>query len=411
MHVIVIGAGVTGTSCAHRLLENGHQVTLIESASSPNQGCSFGMAGFMGPLSASMLCSPFKGNAGLASIFAKTRRLGWDVSIGHMKFLRALANARSADKWQANRKALVELARYSVALTEFTARMENIGFEQNYGLLKIYTNEQEWETAHKEQAVPVAGEWLSAEETIRLDPSLENVPKPFLGSLYMPQELTGNGSFFSKQLQIQNVADKKLTMMYHTTVKSLIKETDTIVGVQTDKGPIKADVVVLSNNLGAKSLLEGHLNIPSQMLTGWTITAKVDPVNVPVKYALSFENKDIEVTKLGNRLRVCGRYWLGELTHDMTDKIIEEMYESVCKLLPMSAAWPESTNWMGQTLVHPDSLPSCGATNIKGLYLNIGHGLNGWALSEGCASLLLCLIEGKEPEIDPNPYSPMRFSK
>ena len=92
MHIIVVGAGVTGIACAHNFLKRGHNVTLIEKASTPNQECSFGMAGFMGPISVQMLCAPFKGKAGLASIFAKTRRLGWDVSIGQMKFLRALAN-------------------------------------------------------------------------------------------------------------------------------------------------------------------------------------------------------------------------------------------------------------------------------------------------------------------------------
>lgn len=125
MHIIVVGAGVTGIACAHNFLKRGHNVTLIEKASTPNQECSFGMAGFMGPISVQMLCAPFKGKAGLASIFAKTRRLGWDVSIGQMKFLRALANARSADVWAANHESLMTLARYSVGLTEFHARLED----------------------------------------------------------------------------------------------------------------------------------------------------------------------------------------------------------------------------------------------------------------------------------------------
>ena len=209
MQIIVVGAGVTGISCAHSLLKRGHKVTLIESASSPNQGCSFGMAGFMGALSIAMLCSPFKGKAGLASVFAKTRRLGWDMSLSHMKFLRALANARSADKWKEDRQSLVELARYSVGLTEFEARLQDIAFEQTYGLLRIYTNETVWEEAHKEEEARKGGEWLDAEETRHLENSLE-VPD-LLGSFYMPQELSGNGSYFSKQIQMLNIADPRGT--------------------------------------------------------------------------------------------------------------------------------------------------------------------------------------------------------
>lgn len=187
MQIIVVGAGVTGISCAHSLLKRGHKVTLIESASSPNQGCSFGMAGFMGTLSIAMLCSPFKGKAGLASVFAKTRRLGWDMSLSHMKFLRSLANSRSADKWKKDSQSLIELARYSVGLTEFEARLQDISFEQTYGLLRLYTNETVWEEAHKEEEARKGGEWLDAEETKRLENSIE-VPD-LLGSFYMPQEL------------------------------------------------------------------------------------------------------------------------------------------------------------------------------------------------------------------------------
>ena len=55
MHIIVVGAGVTGIACAHNFLKRGHNVTLIEKASTPNQECSFGMAGFMGPISVQML--------------------------------------------------------------------------------------------------------------------------------------------------------------------------------------------------------------------------------------------------------------------------------------------------------------------------------------------------------------------
>lgn len=411
MHIIVVGAGVTGIACAHNFLKHGHIVTLIEKASTPNQECSFGMAGLMGPLSVQMLCSPFKGKAGLASIFAKTRRLGWDVSIGQMKFLRALASARSADVWASNHEALLTLARYSVGLTEFHSRLEDINFEQIYGLIKVFTNNDSWEDAHKEDSQKF-GEWLTREESARIDPSLENVPDPFPGAYYLSQELSGNGNYYSKQIQAVNVAHKNLTMMYHTEVTELLINAENVItGVNTDKGEIKADAVVLCSNLGTPALLDKKLELPLMTLSGWTITANVDPMNVPPLHTLVFDNKDIMVTRFGNRVRVCGRYWLGESSQELTDKVIEEMYDSVCKLLPTAAVWTESSNWMGKALVHPDSLPSCGATPVTGLYLNIGHGLNGWALSEGCAELIRDLIEEKETEVDPAPYSPMRFAK
>ncbi len=411
MQIIVVGAGVTGIAVAYSLLKRGHKITLIESASSPNQGCSFGMAGFMGALSVQMLCSPFKGKAGLASVFAKTRRLGWDMSLGHMKFLRALANARSADKWKKDRNSLVELARYSVALTEFESRLQDLTFEQIYGLLRVYTNDTVWEEAHKEEEARKGGEWLDAQQTLQVDGSLENVQN-MLGSFWMPQEMSGNGSYFSKQLQTLNIADPDLTMMYHTSVKSLIRSAEgKVTGVETEKGEISADCVILSNNLGAKPLLNGLLDLPLQTLTGWTITVPTQPLNSVPQHSLLFENKDVLVTRLGNRLRISGRFWIGDVSKDLAEKTVEELYQGACKLLPQSAQWSESTNWTGQTLIHPDSLPSCGKTSVEGLYLNIAHGLNGWTLASGCAELLSDVIEEKSPAVDPALYSPERFSK
>ena len=75
-------------------------------------------------------------------------------------------------------------------------------------------------------------------------------------------------------------------------------------------------------------------------LTGWAVTATIDPMNVPPLHTLIFDNKDLLVTRLGNRVRVCGRYWLGESSHDMTDKVIEEIYEASCKLLPLRLNGP-----------------------------------------------------------------------
>ncbi|MCD8339170.1 MAG: FAD-dependent oxidoreductase [Burkholderiales bacterium] len=410
MNIIVVGAGVTGVACTHSLLRRGHNVTLIESASAPNQGCSYGMSGFMGPNSLAMLCAPFKGKAGLASVFAKTIRLGWDVSLNQMKFLRLLAAARSADKWKSDFDSLHELARYSVGVTEYVARLLDIPYEQIYGLMRVFTNQNSWEEAHKDDLQFEGGEWLKANESLTIDEALKNVPG-MLGSYFTPRDVAGNGTFFSKQVQAHNVTERNLTMLYHTTVQALQRNKDgKVTGVKTDKGEVPGDVVILSNNTGAKPLLEGLMDLPIQTITGWTLTMNTIPTDAIPTHTLLFENKDVLVTRLGNRLRISGRYWLGSLVDDVAQKTVEGLYENASKLLPQSAQWKDHEDWMGQTLAHPDSLPSCGKTNIEGLMLNICHGLNGWALSNGCAEMLADLIEDKKPIIDPAPYSPLRFS-
>lgn len=411
MEIIVVGSGVIGITTTHSLFKQGYKVTLIDEASSPCQGSSFAMNGFMGARSANMLCTPFKGKAGLASIFAKTRRVSWDVSLGHMRFLRQLAAARGNDSWTSDRLALVSLARYSVGLTEFLSRIEDLNYEQVLGLMQVFTNGVSWEEAHKDQDAWTGGVWGSPEETVKIDPALEKVPG-MIGSFYMPQELSGNGSYFSKQLQALNAKNSDLTLMYHTKVLSLTRDEEgKITGVKTDKGEVVGDAVVLCNNVGAVPLIQDFIQIPTEVLTGWTVTANIDVMGNPPRHTVNFVNKDVLVTRLGNRLRVSGRFWIGEVTHDMSEKVPNELYMAACELLPDGAVWKDSTNWEGKVLITPDSLPIVGSTPVKGLYLNICHGLNGWTLAVGCADLIRAAIAEEMPPIDQTPYLLSRFKK
>jgi D-amino-acid dehydrogenase len=411
MHIVVVGAGIVGVTCAHSLLKHGHQVTLVEGASTPSQGCSFAMNGFIGARSAEMLCTPFKGKAGLASIFAKTRRIGWDVSLGQMRFLRQLAAARAADRWQENKKALVDLARYSVGLTEFISRLDDIPFEQVYGLIRVFTSDVAWEEAHKDPAGWQGGDWLAAEDAAVLEPALKDLPQ-FLGAFSMPQELSGNGSYFAKQLQNRNAESSNITILYHTKVTALKRdESGKASGVVTDKGDIDADAVVLCNSTGAVPLIEKFMTLPVMKLTGWTVTANTDAMCDTPRHTVEFINKDLLVTRLGSRLRVSGRYWLGEVTEDLAKKIPNELYEEACQLMPHGALWRDSTEWQGETLATPDSLPVVGKTPVEGLYLNIAHGCNGWTLALACGELIAANFSPVALPVDPDKYAMTRFDK
>ena len=48
----------------------------------------------------------------------------------------------------------------------------------------------------------------------------------------------------------------------------------------------------------------------------------------------------------------------------------------------------------------PDGPPVMGPSSIPGVWLNLGHGSSGWALSFGCARAVADQISGNPPEID-----------
>jgi D-amino-acid dehydrogenase len=48
----------------------------------------------------------------------------------------------------------------------------------------------------------------------------------------------------------------------------------------------------------------------------------------------------------------------------------------------------------------PDGPPLIGASGIAGVWINLGHGSSGWALSCGSARVIADLMTGRAPEVD-----------
>ena len=57
----------------------------------------------------------------------------------------------------------------------------------------------------------------------------------------------------------------------------------------------------------------------------------------------------------------------------------------------------------------PDGPPVVGASRCPGIWLNLGHGSSGWALSCGSARVAADLLAARTPDIDVSGLSPQRL--
>ena len=48
----------------------------------------------------------------------------------------------------------------------------------------------------------------------------------------------------------------------------------------------------------------------------------------------------------------------------------------------------------------PDGAPLLGATPVRNVYINIGHGSSGWAMAAGSGKVLADIISERTPDID-----------
>ena len=59
----------------------------------------------------------------------------------------------------------------------------------------------------------------------------------------------------------------------------------------------------------------------------------------------------------------------------------------------------------------PDGVGVMGATPVRGLFVNAGHGHLGWTMAPAAGKLVADLICQRAPEIDLEPYSLSRFDR
>ena len=146
------------------------------------------------------------------------------------------------------------------------------------------------------------------------------------------------------------------------------------------------------------------LRIPLTAVYGYSISAPIrEPLNAP-RSALMDERYKVAISRIGNRIRVAGGAELGGTFGQHNASSIRTLYKVLHDWFP-GAAQHANTGasvqvWKGARPMLPDGPPIIGASGIPGLWLNLGHGSSGWALSCGSARALADLMSAKTPDID-----------
>jgi len=137
---------------------------------------------------------------------------------------------------------------------------------------------------------------------------------------------------------------------------------------------------------------------------GYSISAPIrEPLNAP-RSALMDERYKVAISRLGNRVRVAGSAEIGGSLHKHRASSVRTLYKVLHDWFP-GAAQNANTGasvqvWKGARPMLPDGPPIIGDSGIPGLWLNLGHGSSGWALSCGSARALADGIAGKSAGID-----------
>ncbi len=407
MKVVVLGAGIIGTTSAYFLAKQGHDVTVIDRQNGVSMETSHANAGCLSYGFTSPWASP-----GLPLSVLKWALTGRspliinpNVSIETIKFLYRIYKNCNSRSYEVNKSRMLRLASYSQkALLEIETDFDLYYEQRKQGSLQLFWDSKEMNKVKKDIAIlekfNIKSSLLDAEDCVKIEPGLKYVKNKIAGGVQFMDDFTGNCYLFSTEIY-QKCVEMGVNFEFNTEIKSLKINNNNISSVLTDKGEFRADCYSVSlGSYSPKILSKIGIEIPIYPVKGYSITLPVLSDEDAPQSTIMDERNKIAITRLGDSIRVAGMAHLTGFDKNLRAKSLESLKSGLDLIFPKSYESSENVNfWTGFRPSTPDGTPVIGPTPFSNLFLNTGHGTLGWTMSAGSGKLLANLISGVNPEI------------
>lgn len=406
MNIAILGAGIVGVTTAYELAADGHQVTVFERHASVAEGASFANAGVVTPGHVTPWAAPSLPLKVLGRLLARHApvRLRRPLTAADLGWLRLWRQASAPASYAANRDRMQRLAFYSRQRLHEVAASLAYDFDRSSGYLVLLRGEREQRLVQpglallRELGAPLHE--ITADEARQIEPAL-HPHTPLAGAIHLPQDEVGNCRQFA--VILRDAAEQLgARFAFNTPVASVDKAQPATLYIANETAPRRFDAVVLCAGVQSAALLRPlGLRLPLVPVYGYSVSAHIpEPVHAP-RSGVMDERYQVAISRLGQRVRVAGSAELGGRPHEMNDAAIRTLYKVLADWFPAAARLSSGVQvWKGARPMLPDGPPVLGASGIPGLWLNLGHGSSGWALSCGSARVLADLIGGRAPAID-----------
>jgi D-amino-acid dehydrogenase len=407
MRVMVLGAGVIGTTCAYYLAKAGHEVVVVERESGPALATSFANAGGICPGFAGPWAAPGMPRKIARWLFVRHAPVALRPRLDPHQWwwvARFLRNC-SSERFARNKTRMQRIAHYSKAcITELRAET-GIAFDHGTdGVLQLFRTEAEFAGAEKSARVlaqfGVAYRIVDAREVLAIEPALRTAAATFAGGLHLPEDETGDCHKFTVALA-DILRQRGVALRYRTTVQRLLREDTRIAGVVTDRGTLTADAYVVALGSAAAPMLRSlGIDLPIYPVKGYSLTINLDGEMPAPRSSVMDEHYKVMITRLGTRLRVAGIAEIAGYDVSIRPSGPATVLQSLRELFPEVAKHGAVGAWAGLRPMTPDGPPYLGRTGIGNLFVDVGHGSNGWTQACGCGRVVADIVSGRRPEID-----------
>ena len=409
MRVAVIGAGIIGITTAYELAADGHEVTVFERRGAAAEETSFANAGVVAPGYVTPWAAPGMPGKVFSHLFSRHApvKIGLPLSGNDLAWMWKWLRACKLETYLANRTRLQRLAFYSRARLHHLTDELQLEYDHSPGYMVLLRSEKDSQMIQPGLQVlreaGVAFSEINAAQARLIEPAI-NPDTAFLGAIHLPDDEVANCRQFA--LLLKNEAQRLgVNFEFNTSVAHIDRLQAANVLIAGESALRNFDRVVLCAGLASAQLLKPlGLKIPMAAVYGYSISAPIrEPLNAP-RSALMDERYKVAISRMGNRVRVAGSAEIGGSLANKRAASIQTLYKVLHDWCP-GAAQHSNTGastqvWKGARPMLPDGPPVIGDSGRPGLWLNMGHGSSGWALSCGSARVLADLMAGKSTDID-----------
>lgn len=408
MRILVLGAGIVGTTSAWYLRAAGHEVTVVDRQSAAGLETSFANGGQISVSHAEPWANPHVLPRLIKWLGRDDAPLRWhwraDVAqwLWGLRFLRECLPGRT----EANIAAIVRLALYSRQQLQSLRQQLNLEYDQlQRGILHIYTNPEELARAVEAGRIMarygLERQLLDTAACLAIEPALQACAEQLLGGDYTASDESGDAHRFTQALAAQ-AANAGVDFLFETKIERIAAAGGRVAGVvvSNSAGPalLTADAYVTA--LGSYSpllLQQVGLRLPVYPAKGYSATLSLAEDALAPTVSLTDDEYKLVFSRLGQRLRIAGTAEFNGYDLELDPIRCQALMQRTRQLFPQLAIVGEPQFWCGLRPATPSNVPFIGRSRLPNLWLNTGHGTLGWTMACGSAAALADLMDGKQP--------------
>ncbi|PTD95728.1 D-amino acid dehydrogenase [Pseudothauera lacus] len=411
MHVMVLGAGVTGVSTAWYLRQAGFDVSVVDRQPAAGLETSYANGGQISVSHPEPWANP-------AAPFIALRWLGRNDAPLRLRLRRdpaqwawTLGFLRECLPWRCRRNTAAIAALALRSIDELRRLREELGLsylQQQRGILHLFFSAAEFAAAPRRvdelTRLGIAARLYPGAEALAVEPALAGIAGRLAGAIHAPGDESGDALRFTQALA-QKCQQAGVRFYHNTHIRRLAHTGGLIDGIEVEderghSGTLDAGAYVLCLGSHGRALAAplGE-RLPIHPVKGYSITVPVrDPQHAP-QVSLTDESARIVCSRLGDHLRIAGTAELNGYDCSVDPDRIAAIVGWLERTLPGAADAALAQGWAGLRPATPGNVPIIGKSRCVNLWYNTGHGTLGWTLACGSAAVLAELMSGRRPAL------------